>query len=519
MSLATFVYRLKAEAGDTTPHDELATAGDLSGGTISLVDDGAGGKTWRFVGVASATGPSKTVDIYGGTYDASGATVAVRVRIISAGSTTSESYAAWAKSGLSGGLGFSRGTGTSVIRGFYESSPQNNITHAGAWLTAVVRIKEGNAAVDTVSGWWSGGSGHPTADFTNTGNYANATLGAIVAGSATGTIEISDLVFWGEELSDADCATLVDSGIRTTLDGAGDTTAPILSSPVGTTTGSTTATVGATTDEGNGTLYAVVATSATQPSVAQIKAGQDHAGSAAPWSGSVAVASTGAKTLGATGLTASTTYYAHLVHTDAAANDSNRVVSASFTTDASNPAPVWSGTPSAMSTKRGQAVTTQDITSLVSDADTLTYSLTGAPTGITINSSAGVISGTPTAAPGTYSTTVEADDGVNSPVSSPAFNITVTQCLLALNSAGYEFADGNSAATTALVTSTELQVAVYPLTEWPPSTVIATATATTASTGRLADLGDNDLSYGTTYRLLARDAATNETWAWSMTAT
>ncbi len=514
MSLATFVYRLKAEAGDTTPHDELATAGDLSGGTISLVDDGAGGKTWRFVGVASATGPSKTVDISLGTYDASGATVAVRVRIISAGSTTAESYAAWAKSGLSGGLGFSRGAGTSVIRGFYESSPQNNITHAGAWLTAVVRIKEGNSATDTISGWWSGGSGHPTADFTNSGNYANATLGAIVAGSATGTIEISDLVFWGEELSDADCATLVDSGIRTTLDGAGDTTAPILSSPVGTTTGSTTATVGATTDEGNGTLYGFVSTSATPPSDADLKAG-----TGAVWSGSAAVGSTGAKTLNVTGLTASTGYYGHLLHADAAANDSNTVTSALFTTDASNPAPVWSGTPSAMSTKRGQAVTTQDITSLVSDADTLTYSLTGAPTGITINSSAGVISGTPTAAPGTYSTTVEADDGVNSPVSSPAFNITVTQCLLALNSAGYEFADGNSAATTALVTSTELQVAVYPLTEWPPSTVIATATATTASTGRLADLGDHDLSYGTTYRLLARDAATNETWAWSMTAT
>jgi hypothetical protein len=114
--------------------------------------------------------------------------------------------------------------------------------------------------------------------------------------------------------------------------GGADTTAPTLSSPVGTQTGSTTATIGATTDEGNGTFYGVVTTSSTQPSVAQIEAGQDAAGSAAAYAGSVSVSSTGAKTLSATGLTASTGYYAHLEHKDAAGNHSNRVTSAQFTT-------------------------------------------------------------------------------------------------------------------------------------------------------------------------------------------
>jgi hypothetical protein len=109
--------------------------------------------------------------------------------------------------------------------------------------------------------------------------------------------------------------------------GGGDTTAPVLSSPTGTATGSTTATVGATTDEGNGTLYAFVSTSATPPSATDLKAG-----TGAVWADSVAVSSTGAKTLNATGLTASTGYYAHLIHTDAAANDSNIVTSAQFTT-------------------------------------------------------------------------------------------------------------------------------------------------------------------------------------------
>mgnify|MGYP000668071602 CR=1 FL=1 len=111
---------------------------------------------------------------------------------------------------------------------------------------------------------------------------------------------------------------------------AGDVTSPVLSSPTGAATGKTTANVGATTDEGSGTLYAVVTTSGTQPSVAQIKAGQSDTGAAAAWSGSQAISSAGTKTLGATGLSPSPVYYAHMVHTDAAANDSNRASSAAF---------------------------------------------------------------------------------------------------------------------------------------------------------------------------------------------
>jgi hypothetical protein len=90
---------------------------------------------------------------------------------------------------------------------------------------------------------------------------------------------------------------------------AADTTAPVLTSPTGTQTGSTTATVGATTDEGNGTMYAVVTTSATQPSVAQIKAGQNDAGAVAVWAGNQAISTTGAKTLNATGLTVSSAQF------------------------------------------------------------------------------------------------------------------------------------------------------------------------------------------------------------------
>ena len=116
----------------------------------------------------------------------------------------------------------------------------------------------------------------------------------------------------------------------------GDSTAPTLSSPTGTKTGSTTGSGSVDTDEGNGTLYWVVTTSSTGPSVAQVQAGQDHTGSAAADSGSQAVSGTGTQNVsgGFTGLTAETTYYAHYQQQDAATNDSTVATSASFTTDA-----------------------------------------------------------------------------------------------------------------------------------------------------------------------------------------
>lgn len=127
---------------------------------------------------------------------------------------------------------------------------------------------------------------------------------------------------------------------------ASDTTAPTLSSATQTATGPTTATVGCTTNEANGTMYCVVTTSATQPSIAQIKAGQNHTGAAAVYASSQSITTTGAKTFSATGLTVSTAYYGHFVHTDAAANDSSRLSTSSVTTEAPT---ISSGTPTSTS--------------------------------------------------------------------------------------------------------------------------------------------------------------------------
>jgi len=106
---------------------------------------------------------------------------------------------------------------------------------------------------------------------------------------------------------------------------APDTTAPILSLPTGTSTGSTTGSGTVSTDEGNGTLYYYASTNSTE-TAATIKASGD----------SQAVSASGVQNVTFTGLTPSTAYYAHYVHDDAATNESNVVSSTSFTTDAAS---------------------------------------------------------------------------------------------------------------------------------------------------------------------------------------
>lgn len=149
----------------------------------------------------------------------------------------------------------------------------------------------------------------------------------------------------------ADGADVVQDAVEWTINaggGGGDETAPVLSSASATATGPTTADLGVTTDEGNGTLYAVVTTSSTSPSAAQIQAGTDHTDAGAAFVASMAVDSTGAKAINATGLAAETTYWAHFVHVDDASNASAVVRSLSFTTDA---------TPAGLDTPTGLTLT------------------------------------------------------------------------------------------------------------------------------------------------------------------
>lgn len=136
-----------------------------------------------------------------------------------------------------------------------------------------------------------------------------------------------------EEVGDTDAMLLeigdfllLEDGDNLLLEGAAesgaDIIAPTLTLQDVDNIGFTTVDAIVTTNEDNGTLYLVMTTSATDPSVAQIKAGQDHTGAAAAYDDSQAISSIGQKTFNVTGLSSLTTYYAYWMHEDAAGNDS-----------------------------------------------------------------------------------------------------------------------------------------------------------------------------------------------------
>ncbi len=159
----------------------------------------------------------------------------------------------------------------------------------------------------------------------------------------------ADVVAWGtadaiidnnerlelRETSSASNSTAVNSTVTvgktsdtwTVTTVSGDVTAPVLSSAsVGSLT-SVGGTLTISTDEGNGTLYWMVDTNASR-TAAQVKTGGGVD------SGSQAVSATGAQSgITSTGGSASTGYYFHAMHEDAAGNQST-VSSTSFTTTA-----------------------------------------------------------------------------------------------------------------------------------------------------------------------------------------
>jgi len=112
----------------------------------------------------------------------------------------------------------------------------------------------------------------------------------------------------------------------------GTASAAILTSASGSATGSTTGNASVNTDKNTNTLYLVVTESATKPLATEVILGLDHLGAPAI-NDSKLVTAIGAQVFAITGLTASTTYYAHFVH--ATTPNSNVISTTSFTTTAS----------------------------------------------------------------------------------------------------------------------------------------------------------------------------------------
>ena len=215
--------------------------------------------------------------------------------------------------------------------------------------------------------------------------------------------------------------------------------APVLSSPTTTGITSSGATIGCTTDTASGTLYTVVTTSATQPSIVQIKAGQTDTGATAPYASSQVISSVGAKTFSGSGLTASTTYYHHSVH-EAAGIDSNRLPSSSFATLAGSTPVSFGGTVPAQTGTIGIAFSLALASYFSGGLTPFVYSVFSGslPTGLTLNTSTGAITGTPSAA-GSFTAVIRATD--------TGSNVANT------NSVGFTISAGSSRTVTLSLTT------------------------------------------------------------------
>jgi uncharacterized repeat protein (TIGR02059 family) len=201
------------------------------------------------------------------------------------------------------------------------------------------------------------GDGIPDiADYSISSGGTAVTISAVSVSGAIVTLNLARTITAGETLSFnytagasgrvQDAANNIASNLssQAVTNNAADVTAPTLSNPVDDNAGETDGALTVDTDEGNGTLYWVISTSASAPSAAQVKAGQMHTGAAAADSGSQAVSGTGTQTItGESGLTANTTYYAHFMHEDASSNQSAVSSGNGFTTDAGGEVATFSG--------------------------------------------------------------------------------------------------------------------------------------------------------------------------------
>ncbi len=165
---------------------------------------------------------------------------------------------------------------------------------------------------------------------------------AIIRTNENATMKFKQLI-WAPFIGDgspsvADQSVFYDDitlGIETGL----DIIAPILTLPTGIKTSSTTGSGDVTSiNDPNGVLWFVVSENGANPSAQQILDGDDQGDVAGVDSGNQPVTAAGLQpTIGFTGLSASTAYFAHYLHVDAANNQSNvESSSPAFTTDASD---------------------------------------------------------------------------------------------------------------------------------------------------------------------------------------
>lgn len=440
-------------------------------------------------------------------------------------------------------------TGSQTVTADYNSNLgfaiMVGLVESGVDTGAVIEgLQTGSAATGTSQPTWTvtSASGDKVAalfsiDSSTTftpGSGTTSVAGTSLGGSGSGTL-------WA--LTESGAASVVIGGTLGATNiwrgfafnipnaGGGDVTPPNLTSPTGT-GGTLTCSGSVSTDEGNGSLYAVVTGSATAPTAAQVKLGQDHTGSAALRAvGPQSVSATGVQSIGSGSCTAGTRYF-HYMHEDAAANQSAVVSSSSFTVSAATPTTATLSGPSSGTT--GSASTNFTVTLDVA-ADT-TYTITPAGTNGTVT----FTPSSPSITTGQTSVTFTANaalDGLHdiSITTSPSLTIAGSPVAYTTSSlSGFDFhtdpyifgdlAGGLTGLTRE--TSIGITVAVYaidtttvPGAKIPGSKLWQSGILTTDSNGKLTRQTNAAFTAGTEYMLLFVRQSDGQTCAVTAAAT
>ncbi|MCB2377375.1 T9SS type A sorting domain-containing protein [Hymenobacter sp. BT635] len=199
-----------------------------------------------------------------------------------------------------------------------------------------------NAAAPTVaevrSGQSSGGGAPVASGNISSGAAAEASLA--VTGLSVGTSY--DVYFVAEDnITPTPNSQTAAVKVDVTTQASADTTPPVFAagSPAASAITSSGFTLSSTLDEVGATYYVVLASGATAPSAAQVKAGQDASGTAAALKGTLTNTTANSAVTGTiTGLAPATTYSVYVVADDAVANLQAAPVSLTVTTLAPPPA-------------------------------------------------------------------------------------------------------------------------------------------------------------------------------------
>lgn len=308
------LVRVQPVAGDTVPKN-LVDNSDFTGtGSPVLIDEGAE-KAWQLATSTLLKAPA--VHTVNGNNDNTGITVVMRFKRTAAGT---DSFLPMAGLLISGGAvgaaaGFSA-NGSNAYRGRMNASHGSATTSSKALNTIHTFVWRFNTssvtASDQGSFWFNqvgrvGTAPDSVSATSNAGTFAF--IEAFINCATDAAWNLLDFLVYDTQESDAQCAALADD-VRSVVpapSGGSDVDPPTFTvAPAASAIGQTSATITATINETGSIFWVAVPQGDATPSVAQVIAGQNAAGSAPIDAGS-AVGTTSLSEV-ASGFTAATAY-------------------------------------------------------------------------------------------------------------------------------------------------------------------------------------------------------------------